>query len=240
MNDSEEARFLATYNVHDFDTPMVSVDAALFTFHEGVIKTLLVKRQNHPDKGKWALPGGFVDKKLDKNLDDTVLRKLKEKTSVVPPYVEQLQSFGDAHRDKRDWSITICYTALISFQSCAPHIDAVSDAAWVPFAETKQRDLAFDHQTIIELAHQRLRQKALYSIVPGYALPEKFTFPELQELHEALIGKPLQKKSFRRRIEAANLLEDTGEKRSKKGPAATLYRLKQDSAKFTFNRNLED
>jgi len=240
MTDTEENRFLENYNVHDYDIPMVSVDAALFTYHEDVVKILLVERQNHPDRGKWGLPGGFVDKRQDRDLKDTILRKLQEKTGIVPPYIEQLQSFGNDCRDKRGWSITICYTALISYQSCAPRIDAVSDAAWVPLKDIEQRDLAFDHRDIIELARERLHQKALYSIVPGYALPEKFTFPELQKLHEALIGKPLQKKSFRRRIEAAGLLEDTGEKRSNKGPAATLYRLKKRSALFTFNRNLED
>lgn len=240
MPDTEESHFLNAYNVHDFDIPMVSVDAALFTFHEDEIKILLVERQNYPDKGKWALPGGFVDKQRDRKLDDTVLRKIREKTGVVPPYIEQLHSFGNAHRDKRDWSITICYTALISHQSCAPHIDAVSDAGWLPLKAIKKRDLAFDHHDIIGFARERLRQKALYSIIPGYALPEKFTLPELQKLHEALIGKPLQKRSFRRRIEAANLLEDTGEKRVEKGPAATLYRLRKNSAQFKFNRNLEE
>ncbi|MBX2859159.1 MAG: NUDIX hydrolase [Cellvibrionaceae bacterium] len=240
MNDIEESDYLASYDLRCYDIPMVSVDAALFTFHEDVIKILLVQRQNHPDKGKWGLPGGFVDKHKDRHLEDTVLRKIQEKTGVVPPYIEQLQSFGSANRDKRDWSITICYSALISYQSCAPHISTVADAAWVNLKTVARRALAFDHQSLIAHARERLRQKALYSVVPGYALPEKFTFPELQKLHEALIGKPLQKRSFRRRIEAANLLEDTGEKRSEKGPPAILYRLRKNSAQFTFNRNLEE
>lgn len=240
MTNTDESLFLESYNIHNFDVPIVSVDAALFTYHEQVVKILLVKRHDHPERGKWALPGGFVDKHQDRDLDDTVLRKLKEKTGVVPPYIEQLQSFGGAERDKRGWSITICYTALISHQSCAPHIDSAADAAWIPLSELKLYTLAFDHRHIIELAQDRMRQKALYSVVPGYALPEIFTFPELQKLHEELIGKPLQKKSFRRRIEAANLLEDTGEKRARKGPPATLYRMRKHSAQYTFNRNLED
>ncbi|POZ51636.1 NUDIX domain-containing protein [Methylovulum psychrotolerans] len=96
---------------------------------------------------------------------------------------------------------------------------------------------------MIGLARERLRQKALYSIVPAYALSETFTLPELQRLHEVLIGKRLQKKSFRRRIrriEQAELLLDTGEKRSEGGRPATLYRMKQASDSYTFVRNLED
>ena len=88
-------------------------------------------------------------------------------------------------------------------------------------------------------ARERLRQKALYSIVPAYTLPEEFTLPELQHVHEVLIGKELQKKSFRRRIEQAELLVDTGNKRKEGGRPAVLYRLKQVSAGFTFVRNLE-
>ena len=102
--------------------------------------------------------------------------------------------------------MTVCYTALIAHQKCAPGIETVSDARWVALDALDDVDLAFDHRFIITQARERLKQKALYSIVPAYALPEKFTLPELQRIHEVLIGKPLQKKSFRRRIEQAEIL----------------------------------
>jgi hypothetical protein len=86
---------------------------------------------------------------------------------------------------------------------------------------------------------ERLRQKALYSIVPAFALPEKFTLPELQQLHEILIGKSIQKKSFRRRIEQADILLDTGEKRTERGRPASLYSVKPNGKTFNFVRNLE-
>jgi 8-oxo-dGTP diphosphatase len=88
------------------------------------------------------------------------------------------------------------------------------------------------------LARARLRQKAQYSIVPAYALPEKFTLPELQHVHEVLIGKSLQKKSFRRRIEQAELLEELAEKRSEGGRPATLYRMRDVAGTYTFIRNI--
>lgn len=99
--------------------------------------------------------------------------------------------------------------------------------------------MAFDHREIIDIALNRLKQKALYSIVPAYALPEKFTFPELQRLHEILIGQGINKKSFRRRIELAGLLIDTGEKRSSGKRKAVLYRMKEGASKHRFVRNLE-
>jgi len=234
-----EAEFLENYDKTAFETPLISVDSTLFTYHESKLKVLLVERSSHPDMGLWGLPGGFVDLKNDKTLEQTALRKLEEKTGVVPPYVEQLQTVGNATRDKRCWSVTVCYTSLIAFQDCEASIATVTDVAWVNITELDEMTLAFDHREIIDTALQRLREKALYSIVPAYALAEKFTLPDLQQLHEVLIGKSIQKKSFRRRIEQADLLIDTGEKRQESGRPAALYRMKELSGKYTFVRNLE-
>lgn len=219
----------------------MTVDPVLFTYHEGLLKVLLVKRSNYPDKGLWGLPGGFIDQDNDQTLEQTALRKLKEKTGVSPPYLEQLYTVGNAKRDKRSWSITICYTALIAHQICEAQISTVIDAKWIMLDDVSNMTLAFDHSHIINTARERLKQKALYSIVPAYALPETFTLPELQHLHEALLGKSIQKKSFRRRIDQAELLIDTGERRSMgSGRPAVLYRMKKDSGKYTFVRNLEN
>ena len=236
----DEKAFLAGYDPKDHFSALVTVDAALFTFHQDQLLVLLVERSNHPDKGKWGLPGGFIDPAQDTSLEDTINRKLLEKTGVAPPYLEQLCTVGNDNRDKRGWSVTVCYTALISHQSCQPRIDSVSDARWVEVEATGNLSLAFDHATLLAVARERLRQKALYSIVPAYGLPEKFTLPELQRIHEVLIGKPLQKKSFRRRIEQAELLIDTGLKRQESGRPAAIYKMRARAGRHTFVRNLED
>lgn len=234
-----EEEFLKDYDKTRFDSPILSIDAALFTFHEEKIKILLVKRASHPERGRWGLPGGFVDCEVDQTLEHTVLRKLREKTGVNPPYLDQLRSYGNATRDPRGWSVTVCYSALIAHQNCQPHIDTVSDSEWVDVSIVNTLELAFDHAVIIEDARLRLKQKALYSIIPAYALSEEFTLPELQTLHELLIGKSLQKKSFRRRIEQAELLIEVGERKAASGRPAKLYRMKENTARFTFIRNLE-
>ena len=236
MNEKE---YLRTYDQKAFDAPLISVDAVLFTYHDEKLKLLLVKRSNHPEKNKWGLPGGFIDLAVDNDLGDTIIRKLKEKTGVEPPYVEQLSTIGNNQRDKRGWSVTVCYTALLAYQECEAHIDAVSDAQWVAVDKLSDFSIAFDHPELIQLGRERLKQKALYSIVPAYALSEKFTLSELQHLHEVLLGKSIQKKSFRRRIEQADLLIDTGEKRSETGRPASLYRMKPSSGVHTFIRNLD-
>ena len=77
--------------------------------------------------------------------------------------------------------------------NCEPHIDSVTDVQWREVCSLSAKELAFDHRQIIQLAHERLQQKALYSIVPAYALPNEFTFTELQGLHEVIIGTTLEK-----------------------------------------------
>lgn len=234
----DEKTYLEKYSPQHYETPLFSVDSVLYTYHEQILKVLLVNRLNHPDSGKWSVPGGFVDIKKDITLEDTVKRKLKEKTGIIPPYIEQLATIGNNQRDKRGWSVTVCYTALMAHQDCTVTSTAVSDAQWVNLDTIADMDLAFDHKKLIHLGKERLKQKALYSIVPAYALPEKFTLPQLQHLHELLIGKKIQKKSFRRRIEQADLLIETGEKYSDGGRPATLYTMKNDSGGYTFIRNL--
>ena len=235
-----EAGFLANYDRKAFDTPLVTVDAVIFTFWQDDLYVLLTQRSSHPAHGQWALPGGFVDESKDTTLEDTVHRKLREKTGVDAPYVEQLITLGNQQRDARAWSVTVAYTALIAHQDCETHVDNVSDVKWIPYQQAVSRKLAFDHKILLKTARQRLKQKALYSIVPGYALPEEFTLPELQRLHEVLIDKPLQKKSFRRRIEQAELLEEAGQRAPQgKGRPSVVYRLRDHARGYTFTRNLE-
>lgn len=234
-----EKQFLKEYDAKAFPSPLLTVDAALFTFHENEIKVLLVRRGVHPERGKWALPGGFVLSEEDASLEAAVRRVLRDKTGVNPPYLEQLVSTGNQTRDKRGWSVSVCYSALIAHQDCAPHIQGVTDTQWASLDELNQSKLAFDHEELIDSARSRLRQKALYSIVPARALGKEFTFPELQALHEALVGKPIQKRSFRRRIEQAKLLIDTGKKRSEGHRPASLYKLSPKADQHTFIRNLE-
>jgi ADP-ribose pyrophosphatase YjhB (NUDIX family) len=224
---------------HGIETPLLTVDSVLFTYHDKSLKILLVRRSSEPEEDKWGLPGGIVDIDIDRDIEATALRKLVEKTSVEPPYLDQLETIGDRDRDPRGWSVTVCYTALIAHQACVQHVSTVSDVRWVELEAALKMKLAFDHRRIIGIARERLRQRALYSISSGYALAEEFTLAELQHLHELLIGKPIQKRSFRRRIEQAELLINTGRKRQEGGRPAALYRMKPESITHRFVRNLE-
>src|SRR5512134_604114 len=91
----------------DFPRPLVSVDVVIFSVLDDSLKVVLVRRpeeEGEPFPGRWALPGGFVDVARDRMLLDCALRKLREKTGVAAPYLEQLGSWGGAARDPRGWS----------------------------------------------------------------------------------------------------------------------------------------
>ncbi len=85
--------------VYDWPRPMVTVDAAVFTFSGDKAKVLLINRGNEPFKGKWALPGGFVD--MDEELEGAVVRELAEETGLVGVRLEQMRTFGTVGRDPR-------------------------------------------------------------------------------------------------------------------------------------------
>ncbi|MBV8249548.1 MAG: NUDIX hydrolase, partial [Comamonas sp.] len=100
----------------DFPRPYTTVDVVIFTIFDKALKVLLVQRPGHEDDpfpGLWALPGGFVNVELDADLEACAARKLREKTGVASPYLEQLGSWGSAARDPRGWSATHVYFALL-------------------------------------------------------------------------------------------------------------------------------
>lgn len=224
--------------MRNFESPLFTVDSALFTVHEDQLQVLVVRRAIEPFLGSWALPGGYVDLKADKDVEETALRKLREKTGVTPSYLEQLQTFSGTERDPRGFSITLSYYALIGYQDAKPYIDTVSEATWLPVKQLSNYNLAFDHQEIVTIAVERLRQKALYSMVPVYCLSEKFTVGQLKSTIEAIIDKPLQRKTLIRRIEASSMFEAIEEKVLTGRRPATQYRLKQGADVHHFERNL--
>lgn len=222
----------------EFPRPLTTVDVVIFTVRDDRLQVLLVQRpadENEPFPAAWALPGGFVDTGRDADLQSCALRKLKDKTGVVSPYLEQLGSWGSATRDPRGWSATHAYFALLP---AAPLAGAgAADARWFPVGTGKGKlKLAFDHTEILEAAIQRLRSKVEYTSLPAYLMPPEFTLPDLQRVYEVVLDRPLEKSAFRTRMLTADLIEPVA--RMRKGPnrPAQLYRLKKTKSPIYFAR----
>ena len=198
----------------------VTVDIVIFTIQAGKLKVLLVKRGVAPYAGQHAIPGGFVLE--GESLEQAALRELREETGVSDVYLEQLYSFGDAGRDPRGRVVTVAYFALVSAdRSLRAGTDAAA-ASW--FAVEKVPVLAFDHGKILAYAVERLRNKLEYTTVGFQLLPEKFSLSELQEVYEAILGKKLDKRNFRRKLTLLKILKPTLEYRSDGRKPARLYR----------------
>lgn len=222
----------------DFARPLTTVDVVIFTVTGSKLDVLLVKRPDDgkdPSPGRWALPGGFVDIDRDSTLDACALRKLKEKTGVNAPYLEQLGSWGSMNRDPRGWSATHVYFALLAHDTCTLQKGANAiDIGWFPIKNfAVEHSLAFDHKDILRSAIERLRSKAEYTSLPAYLLPEEFTLSELQYVYEVVLGREVNKSPFRKRILSADLVEETGSTRTGISRPAALYRLKS-AGKLTF------
>ena len=195
----------------------VAVDIVIFTIQSGELCVLLVKRAIPPFADQVAIPGGFVLD--DESLDQAALRELKEETGVSEVYLEQLYSFGDPGRDPRGRVISVAYFALIAADR-SPLIAGsdASEARWWPIR--KLPPLAFDHGKILDYSLERLRNKLEYTTVGFQLLPARFSLSELQEVYEAILGKKLDKRNFRRKLALLKILRPTHEfRRSGRRPA---------------------
>lgn len=224
----------------DFERPLTTVDLVIFSVREEGLTVLLVQRPSQagePFPGKWALPGGFIDTARDPDLEASARRKLKEKTGVEAPYLEQLGSFGSATRDPRGWSATHVYFALVSDEITPRPGANASDSRWFELrGERVGESLAFDHAEILRTALARLRSKVEYTSLPAFLLPGEFTLTQLQKTYEVILGRALEKKAFRTRILAAEILETLPRKLSGPNRPAQLYRLKRRRQAHIFSR----
>ena len=165
-----EEEFLASYCPGDYERPSNTVDMLLFTIGEKQnidvrkdtekeLNILLIKRRNHPDIHKWALPGGFVN--MDENLDEAAYRELEEETGISNVYMEQLYTFGDVGRDKRTRIISIAHMALIPQDLVKPKAgDGAEEVAW--FSIEKRKISEWEEQIVLQ--NQELDLKFEYKI----------------------------------------------------------------------------
>ncbi len=200
----------------------LSVDAVVFGYEAGTISILLIKRKYEPFKGEWAIPGGFV---LDKeSLEEAVERELKEETGVEINYLEQLYTFGNPERDPRSRVVSVAYFGLI--KPSAFNIVASTDAEeakW--FNITDLPTLSFDHDEIVKLAIKRLQGKITYEPIGFELLDNKFPFSDLEKLYTTLLGRPIDRRNFRKKILKLNILDELDEKVSKgSGRSTNLFK----------------
>jgi 8-oxo-dGTP diphosphatase len=209
---------------HSYEYPRgaLTVDCVVFGLDDDELKVMLIQRGLAPFEGKWALPGGFVH--VDESLDEAARRELEEETGLKDVFLQQLYTFGSVDRDPRERVVSVAYFSLVNLGD--HHVEASTDArdaAW--FSVHDVPSLAFDHAEILRMALQRLKGKLRYQPIGFELLPHKFTLSELQHLYELVLERSLDKRNFRKRVLAMDLLIETDEvQQDVAHRAARLYR----------------
>jgi 8-oxo-dGTP diphosphatase len=147
--------------VYAWPRPMVAADAVVFGFFADKTKILLVNRKNEPFKGKWCIPGGFIE--LDEELEDASARELAEETGLTGIKLEQLHAFGKVGRDPRGRVITVTFMGVAG--GGQKRIKAGDDAAkarWFDIDNLPK--LAFDHNEVLKLAIEKFKKGKLYRL----------------------------------------------------------------------------
>ncbi|MXN90082.1 NUDIX domain-containing protein [Flavobacterium sp. Sd200] len=216
-------------NYNDKERILLAVDCIIFGFDNQNLKILLIKRNFEPEKGRWSLMGGFLNR--EENLDEAAVRVLNELTGLHNIYMEQLRTYGAVDRDPVDRTVSVAYYALINITEHTAEINENYSAKWFNINEAP--DLIFDHKKMVDNAMLRLRRRALSKPIGFELLPKKFTMKQLQTLYEAILGETLDKRNFINKINALDILLKTDEKdmnSSRKGSYFYMF----DEEKYQF------
>lgn len=200
----------------------IAVDAVVFGYQKSKLYVLLIQQKFGSQNTYWALPGGLVQE--DETLIEAVKRELKEETNVAVNYLEQLYTFGDdITRDPRNRVVSVAYFALVDSSKLT--LIANTDADHVSWVEIdKIPNLAFDHNEIVQMGLQRLKNKLTYQPIGFDLLPQKFLFSQLENLYTTIIGKPIDRRNFRKKMLSFGFITETEEFANKKtGRPAKLY-----------------
>ncbi|GAA5161732.1 NUDIX hydrolase [Viridibacterium curvum] len=202
-----------------------TVDVVLLTLEGNALKVALFQRDKEPFKNTLALPGGFIHEQEDQDAQDAAARMLRDKTGIASPYLEQLACFSGRGRDPRGWSVSIAYYALVP----AIALTGIGASGGILTPVERVKGLPFDHADIVRMAVERVRAKSTYSSLPVHLCGEQFTLPQLQAVYETILGEPINKVSFRRKMEELDILEPiAGAMESGKAHRpAQLYQLKR-------------
>jgi ADP-ribose pyrophosphatase YjhB (NUDIX family) len=216
---------------YEYARPALTVDCVVFGLDDDDLKVLLIQRDLAPFAGKWALPGGFVN--VGEDPEAAARRELEEETGIALPklFLEQLYTFGAPGRDPREHVVSVAHYALVKLSD--HRVKAATDArdaAWFSVADVPA--LAFDHDHIVEVALERLKGKVRYQPIGFELLPPKFTLRQLQQLYEAVLETPLDKRNFRKKVLAMGMLEELDEiEQDVAHRAARLYRFDRQKYK---------
>lgn len=229
MNSQKELELFIKEGYKEY-LPHISIDCAIFGYHERKLKILLLNWR--PIEG-WSLPGGRI--KRSEALQDSATRILLERTGLTEIFLSQFHTFGDSlfrqnkpdykkrlkkfniDLDKDNWlsdrTLSIGFYALVDYSLVNPKPDIFTEECrWWDIHEVP--DLLFDHNEMIEKALQTLRHEIYYQPIGYNLLPAKFTLPEIHDLYETILEKTLDRRNFPKKLISLGIIKKLKEQKS--------------------------
>ncbi len=207
---------------------LVATDCIVFGIDEGILKLLVFKRRIDPFAGFWSLIGSFVNE--DESVTYAARRVLQQFTGLENIFLNEFKVYSNVDRDSGARCISIAQYALIRKNGYDTGQVEMHGAKWFAFDELPE--LVLDHHIMVADALKELREKARHRPIGFHMLPDKFTIPQLQILYEAIYGRKLDDRNFRKKLLSFGLLTKLDEKdktTSKKG--AFLYQFDDEKYK---------
>ncbi len=204
---------------------VLATDIAFFTIHDKklFVRVIPVDRPPH-FIDREGLPGGLILPK--ETAEESAMRILLEKTKIIPGqvYIEQLYTFSSVDRDPRGRVVSVAYLALVPWETLSESEREGQDGShWIALGAA--RDLAYDHDEVLAVALARLRMRVTYTTLLSKLMPKEFTLTDLEETYETVLGRMIDKRNFRKKIEKLGILEELPHKREGgRHRPARLYR----------------
>jgi 8-oxo-dGTP diphosphatase len=212
--------------------PCLTVDCAIFGYHNGQLQLLLVKNKIIT---KWCMPGGFVRK--DESLDQAATRITAERAGIGNLFLKQFKAFGDPGRnDPRgafepeslfelvgvklepdSWltgeTVSVGFYAITDMINARPNTDFLSsECAWFP--ADKLPPLGFDHEEMVREALFAIRMHLYHFPIGKNLLQQKFTLKEIKRFYEVMSGKQLNASNFPNKLISLGLIVKLDEKKA--------------------------
>ena len=213
--------------------PFCRIELAVFARQGDGLVLLTAQRDSAPERGRWALPGGVIRIDLDATLDAAALRIAQERTGQALQGLQALRAVGGKGRDARGsaggWALSVVYRTLLAEPPAVLAGKRVQALRWTDVnALDELAPWAFDHRALADEALAVTRHDiAELRFAPGY-LPERFTLTQLQQACEVVLGYPLEKSNFRRKLRERSVVQPVaGRFHTGAFRPAAVYRLKR-------------
>lgn len=223
---------MKTFNevIFEHTRPVLTVNCVIFGFDGKELNILLIRRDTHDHKEKWALPGALAS--MSETLEETARRSIREEANIDNVFLKQIGAFSSVTRVPNERVICIAYYGLLkkSKYTIATGSDAI-EVKW--FDKNTFPEMILDHQQIAHEAFETLRNKLHNDPVALELLDKEFSLGELQKIYEVIYDKKLDRRNFQRKLLSSGLFL------SKKNITNTISK-KKCTIKYSFDRSSYD